>query len=202
MDEEYAIKTLKRVHDSAVRADENGAKAVVEQFNETVELLQSEYPDNDVIHGIDEIIANIGTPVVATDDEWMKQPIALEKVKLKTEQMADALDLGEGFDRPTAEGEMQKIVIEQHSSQSNQQEVSQEVSVESVMTLIDHDPQVQRDKEEVKDLVRRFEEELEGDADPGTLRQFIADAKEYSTGVAAKMAMLALQHGAVGVLGL
>lgn len=202
MDEEYAIKTLKRIHDSAVRADEDGAPAVVDQYNEAVELLQSEFPDNDVIQDIDKITAAVRTPKVPTDEETIRETIALEKVKFKTEQIADALDLGEGFERPTEEGEMQKIVIEQHSSQSNQQEVSQEVNVESVMTLIDHDPQVQQDKEEVKELVRRFEKELEGDADPGTLRQFIADAKEYSTGVAAKMAMLALQHGAVGVLGL
>lgn len=202
MDEEYAIKTLKRVHDSAVRADEDGAPAVVDQYNEAVDLLQSEYSDNDVIQGIDKITASVRTPVVPTDEETIREPLALEKVKLKTEQLADALDLGEGFDRPAVGDGMQQIVIEQNAAQSNQQEVSQEVSVESVMTLIDHDPQVQRDKEEVKNLVRRFEEELEGDADPGTLRQFIADAKEYSTSVAAKMAMLALQHGAVGVLSL
>ena len=83
------------------------------------------------------------------------------------------------------------------------QEANQEVSVESIIELIDLDPQIQNNKEEVKETVRQFNEELESDEpDSGRLRQFISDAKGYSTSVAAKLAMLGLQAGAVGILGL
>jgi len=53
----------------------------------------------------------------------------------------------------------------------------------------------------VYDPVDRFDEELTSDdPDPGTLSQLIQDAKEYSTSVAAKLGMLALQKGIVGII--
>lgn len=200
MDDVYAIKTLKRVHDAAIQADEDAAPTVVEQYNEAVDLIQSEYEDNPPVQNIDKITSKVYTPITPTDRAYITEANALEKVKLKTEQIADALELGEGFERPSAEDEMQRIVIQQNASQ--QQEVTQEVTVESVMELIDLDPQAQANREELEEIVRQFEEELEGDTDPNTLRQFVNDAKGYSTSVAAKLAMMALQNGAVDILGL
>ena len=145
----------------------------------------------------------------------MKGASKIERVKLRTEQIADTLGLGDDFDRPTDEDEMPIISLEYAPSQENvqrthqeanpkmTQEANQDVSVELIMQLIDLNPQVQGNQDEVKELVRRFEEELESEnPDSGVLRQFIADAKEYSTSVAAKLAMLGLQHGAIGILGL
>ncbi|OYR88230.1 hypothetical protein DJ71_05020 [Halorubrum sp. E3] len=87
--------------------------------------------------------------------------------------------------------------------QTSKQEVNQEVTVESIMELIDADPTVQGDKGDLKDLVEEFEAELsKDDVDEGQLRQFVQKAKDYSTSVAAKMSIRALQAGAVGVLGL
>jgi len=202
MDEAYAIKTLKRVHDAAIQADEEGTVAVVDQYNEALELLQSEYPDNSRISGFEKITANIGKAVVPTEEEYMQKPVALEKVKLKTEQIADVLDLGDGFERPADESGMQQIVIEQNSSQSNTQEVNQDISFEAVMQLIEYDPQVQQNKDEVEELVKEFQEELEKeDCDPDVLRKLISEVKDYSASVGAKLAMLALQKGVVGILG-
>lgn len=209
MDDKLAIKTLKRVHDSAVHAEQTEAPAIADQFNEALSKLKSEYPDNETIQSMDEVQASSRPRGI------MKGASKIERVKLNTEQIADALGLGDDFDRPTDEGEMPVISLKYAPSQENvqeahqeanpeiSQEASQEVSVESIMQLIDLDPQVQGNQENVKQLVRRFEEELDSEyPDSGTLRQLIADAKDYSVSVAAKLAMLGLQHGAIGILGL
>jgi hypothetical protein len=209
MDDELAIKTLKRVHDSAVHAKQTEAPAIADQFNEVLSSLKSEFPDNEMIQSMEEVQAS------SRPQEMMKGASKIEKIKLKTEQIADTLGLGDDFDRPTDEDEMPIISLEYAPSQESIQEVrqeanpemtqeaNQEVSVESIMQLVELDPQVQGHQEEVKELVRQFEEELKSDEPDGsTLRQFIADAKEYSTSVAAKLSMLGLQHGAIDILGL
>lgn len=209
MDDEIAIKTLKRVHDSAVHAEQTEAPAIADQFNETLSSLKSEFPDKETIQSVEEVQAS------NRPQGMLKGASKIEKVKLKTEQIADTLGLGDDFDRPTDEDEMPAISLEYAPSQENvqeahqkanpemTQEAKQEVSVESIMELIELDPQVQGHQEEVKELVRQFEKELESDdPDNSTLRQFIADAKGYSTSVAAKLSMLGLQHGAIGILGL
>lgn len=209
MDDKLAIKTLKRVHDSAVHGEQLEAPAIADQFNEALSSLKSEFPDNETIQSMDEVQASSRPQGLA------KGASKIEKVKLKTELIADALGLGDDFDRPTDEDEMPIISLEYAPSQDNvqeahqeanpemTQEANQEVSVESIMELIELDTQVQGNQEEVKELVRRFEEELESeDPDSGRLRQFIDDAKDYSTSVAAKLSMLGLQHGVIGILGL
>ena len=91
------------------------------------------------------------------------------------------------------------VSVEQESTQ----EVDQEVTVESIMQLIDVDPTVQGNRDELKKVVTEFEEELEKESsDEGQLRQFIEEAKDYSTSVAAKMGIQALQAGVTGVLAL
>ncbi len=106
---------------------------------------------------------------------------------------------------------MPLLTLKYSPSQENRQNVHQEanpelnqnVNVESIIELVQLDPQVQNDREEMIELIKQFEKELNSEnPDSGRLRQFIADAKEYSTSVAAKLAMLGLQHGAVGILGL
>jgi hypothetical protein len=49
MDQDYAIKTLKRVYDSAVQAETSEASTVVEHYNEALALLKTEFPENEVI---------------------------------------------------------------------------------------------------------------------------------------------------------
>ena len=71
------------------------------------------------------------------------------------------------------------------------------------MQLIDVDPTVQGNRADLRGIVEEFEEELDKeDSDEGRLRQFIEEAKEYSTSVAAKMGIQALQAGVTGVLSL
>lgn len=194
MDETHAIKSLKRVHDSAVNTEAAGANGVVTEFNDVLSRVKEQYPDNEFIQSVEEV-QGVRRPTKMAD--------AVKKVEIRTEQIADALELGKDFKRTTDDDDMPLITIEQSNSQTATQEVSQEVSVEAVMELIELDPQAQQNKEELKGLVEQFENELESDdPDSGTLRQLINDAKEYSTSVAAKLAMLALQSGAIGVLGL
>lgn len=85
------------------------------------------------------------------------------------------------------------VIVQMESTQSSQQEVSQSVSIESVVELIKHDPQAQANQEELHELAEKFNEELKSDnCDEGVLHQYIEDAKQYSTSVAAKLSMLAL----------
>ena len=119
---------------------------------------------------------------------------------MKCGQLADAL----GYDLPESKLESQGdvTVISMAAQQSNQQSVSQEVSIDQVIEMVNYTTLGQTQQEELKDVVREFKEELDGDQDSGTLRQLLNKAEEYSTDVAAKLAMLALQNGIVDVLNL
>lgn len=216
MDQTYAIKTLKRVYDSAVQAESSEASTIVEHYNDTLDLLKPEFPENRVIQSKEKITAKVGFPPMSfsgvakggksprrsqSNTEYIGKAKALEQVKFRTEQIADSIGLGDGFTRQTDFEEMPMITIEQTTTQETSQDLSQDVSIETIQQLIDLDPQVQQEKGEVRDLVDRFDEELNSDdPDPGTLSQLIQDAKEYSTSVAAKLGMLALQKGIVGII--
>jgi hypothetical protein len=209
-------KTLKRVYDSAVQAETSEASTVVEHHNEALALLKTEFPENEVIQSKEKITANVGFPpmsisglaksgksprVSRSDGEYVSKAKALERVKFRTEQIADSIGLGDGFTRQTDSEKMAMITIEQTAAQDVSQDVAQDVSIETIQQLIDLDPQVQQNKADVCDLVDRFDEELTSDdPDPGTLSQLIQEAKEYSTSVAAKLGMLALQKGIVGII--
>jgi hypothetical protein len=95
------------------------------------------------------------------------------------------------------------VIVQMENTQSSTQEVSQSVTIESVVELIKHDPQAQAHQEELREIAEEFNNELESDdRDEGVLRRYIEEAKQYSTSVAAKLSMLALQNGAIGILGL
>jgi len=124
MDDKLAIKTLKRVHDSAVHAEQTEAPAIADQFNEVLSSLKSEFPDNETIQSMEEVQAS------SRPQGLMKGSSKIEKVKLKTEQIADTLGLGDDFDRPTKEDEMPMISLEYAPSQENIQEAHQEANPE------------------------------------------------------------------------
>ena len=210
MDADYWIGELGRLYERSSEAiDEGHSNAVeplTEEFNEALDRLKEEFPDNEIVSNTDSVDAytegqssGSGSTVVFAPSR--RRDEALHEIRSRCEKIANALDyeLPERESGSRRANQMVMVSVEQESTQ----EVDQEVTVESIMQLIDVDPTVQGSRDELKELVEEFEEELdEDDSDEGRLRQFIEEAKEYSTSVAAKMAIRALQAGAIGVLAL
>lgn len=208
MDSDYWIGELGRLHERSSEAiDEDYKRAIeplAEDFNEALDQLKSEFQDNEIVSATNSVDAY--TEGTTGGPKGMSMPPvergqALHEIRSRCEKIANALDyeLPERDSGGRQADQMVMVSVEQEATQ----DVDQQVTVESIMQLIDIDPQVQRNKDEVKELVQKFEDELgQEDADEGQLRQFIEEAKQYSTSVAAKMAMRALQAGATGILGL
>lgn len=120
---------------------------------------------------------------------------------MKCGQLADAL----GYDLPESElersGDITVISLQSDLSQTSEQTVSQEVSIENVIEMVNYTTLNQAKQEELREIIRDFEDELSAEEpDTSKLRDFIESAKGYSVDVSAKLAMLALSHGIVDVL--
>lgn len=210
MDSDYWIGELGRLYErssEAINKDHTDAiEPLSEEFNEALDQLKQEFSDNEIVMSTDpvdgrtESYSNSSGSTVAFAPS-RRRDAALHEIRSRCEKIANALD----YELPERESgsrradQMVMVSVEQESTQ----EVNQEVTVESIMQLIDVDPAVQGNREELKGLVEEFEEEVgEDDPDEGILRHFIQEAKNYSASVAAKMAIRALQAGSIGVLGL
>jgi len=210
MGPDYWIGELGRIHErssEAIRNEQGKAvEPLTEEFNKALKQLKQEFPENEIVSSTEQVegrtdsYSSTSRDVVAFAPSRVREE-ALHEIRSRCEKMANALgyELPERDSGTRSSDQMVMVSVEQEASQ----DVDQEVSVESIMQLIDVDPQVQGNKEEVKEIVRNFEEALEQESpDEGRLRQFIEEAKNHSTSVAAKMGVRALQAGAVGVLGL
>ena len=210
MDADYWIGELGRLYERSSEAiDEghgNAVEPLTDEFNEALDRLKKEFSDNEIVSSTDPVDAytedqSSSSGGMVTIAPPTRRDEALHEIRSRCEKIANALD----YELPKRDSgsrradQMGMVSVEQESTQ----EVDQEVTVESIMQLIDVDPTVQGNRDDLKELVEEFEEELDkGDSDEGRLRQFIEEAKEYSTSVAAKMAVQALQAGAIGVLAL
>lgn len=194
MSGERWIAQLGRLYKEVPSDEGQGAEEYTKQFNRVLSKLQDEFPK-------DEFVQN--TESVEVEGVWNADKMrANRKISLKCGQLADAL----GYDLPEAEleqsGDLTVISLQSEQRQTAEQEVNQEVSVENVMRMVNYTTLGEAKKEELRDIVQDFEDELEkDDPDPSTLREFIKKAKGYSMDVSAKLSMLALQHGLVGILG-
>lgn len=210
MDAYYWIGELGRLYERSSEAiDEGHSNAVdplTEEFNEALDRLKEEFPDNEIVSSTNSVDAytedrSSSSGSMVTIAPPKRRDEALHEIRSRCEKIANALDYGLPDQKSESRraDQMVMVSVEQESTQ----ELDQEVTVESIMQLIDVDPTVQGSRDELKQLVEEFEEELDkGDSDERRLRQFIEEAKDYSTSVAAKMAIQALQAGAIGILAL
>jgi hypothetical protein len=210
METDYWIGELGRLYERSSEAIEEGHSDAVEplseEFNEAIDQLKTEFPDNEIVSTTDPVDAytedhssSSGSTVVISPPT--RRDEALHEIRSRCEKIANALDyeLPERESGTRQSDQMVMVSVEQESTQ----EVNQEVTVESIMQLIDVDPTVQGNRADLRGIVEEFEEELDKeDSDEGRLRQFIEEAKEYSTSVAAKMGIQALQAGVTEVLSL
>lgn len=191
MNEEYYVKSLKRLYDEAdkIQQRENhiSSPGVLETYNELLPELQQEFPDNEVIQSMEEVTVSTslrgGVPV----DNLPK----MQKVKMNTLRMADALGVEvEDFERrASAEG---MTVI--HVTQSVEQSV--DVSIEGVMQIVNNLPREETEKDELREIVELYQEEMQSESpDASKMRDLIDRAREYSKDVAVKLAMVGLQKG-------
>lgn len=208
MDADYWIGELGRLYERSSEAiDEGHSNAVeplTEEFNEALQQLKEEFSENKIVMSTDSVDAytednSRSSGSVAVISPPTRRDEALHEIRSRCEKIANALDyeLPERETGGSRANQMVMVSVEQKATQ----DVDQQVTIDQIIQLVDVDPQVQGDKEEVKELVREFEEELQqDDPDAGILRRFIEEAKQHSTSVAAKMAIRALQTGAVGIL--
>jgi hypothetical protein len=190
MDKQEWISQLGRIYTEVESVEGGtGAQEHVDQFNRVLSKLKSEFPDNEFVQGTESI----------TVSKW-GQSSANQEVKMKCGQLADALGHDVPEKRLESEGDI--TVISMATEQSNEQSMSQEVSIDQVIEMVNYTALGEAEKKELQDVVHQFEDELEGDRDPNTLRKLISKAEKYSTDTAAKLAMLALQKGVTAVLNL
>ena len=169
-----------------------GSGSHAKQFNRILSELKEEV-DDEFVQEMEELsTSNRRDPFQSSDTN--------QAVKLKCAQLAEAL----GYDIPKAELEtvQDMTVISMSNEQNVEQSVSQEVSIDQVIEMVNFTTLGQTQQEELKEVVNEFEDELEGEQDPGKLRELLSKAEGYSVDVAAKLSMLALQRGVTAILNL
>lgn len=115
----------------------------------------------------------------------------MQKAKMNALRMADALGVNvKDFERRVSAEGIPVI----HVNQSVHQSV--DISVEGVMQIVNNLPRDKTEKEEFREIVEAYREELNsGSPDKSELRRLIDDARNYSKDVAVKLAMIGLQKG-------
>ncbi len=78
---------------------------------------------------------------------------------------------------------------------SQQQAAQQQVTVENLIEQVNTMMIPPDDKEELKEIIQEFEDQIENDPDPGVLKQLFSEAKALSHDVALKLAVKALVNG-------
>jgi|GEM_PF-3070341 len=195
MDNEFLAKTLKRIFDESQEAQNRGDAEVVgvtlvDEFNNLLELYQSQYKQNEVIQNIDPISV----------DGWGVErvhPKFVQKIKQNCLKIADILELDTSdFREPSTSESFTTIHFE-----ANQQ-VEQSVSVENIIEMINHQMMPDDDKEDLKAVVNEFTEEIEKkNPDKSKLEQLLNTAREYQPQIALQLGAVGLDHGVDVLLG-
>jgi len=206
MVETYLLKSLKRIHDDCERAlrDDNYRvnTSLAERFNEVLEEVKEEYPDNQRIQDISEAEGvSVGTNLHRGSEAALN---TIQEIKLETLKIADTLDLDtDDFEDISSSGEFAVINVQQGQSQEQTQTQIQRVTIENILDDIDGMMTSPEEKDELRDLVQEFEEELESDdTDPSRLRKIIAKARDYSDDIARKLIMMATERGFYILMGM
>lgn len=194
MDAETWIAQLGRLYKEVSTTEgPTGANAYVDQFNRILSNLNEEFPENSFIQN---------TEPARRSTRMGHQADSIKEVKMKCGQLADVL----GYEIPESElekaGDITVISLQSDQTQTADQTMTLENSIEQAMEMINYTTLNQPRKEELREIVRSFGEELDNNADPTVIRDLIKNAKDYSVDVSAKMAMIALSAGLVDVLGI
>lgn len=201
-DEEYIFRQAKRIYDDCASTQDAGSQVIdadglADAYNDLLDRAQEAFPDNDIIQSLDE---------VEPSSRPQHKAKAVQQVRSNTSRLADAL----GIDVSELEAEQGdelhpiNVTVEQDVDQAQQQAQAQQqqqyVDIDEVLEDIDRSTMPPGEKEELKDIVREFHEELEGDRDTSRLKRLLGRAEEYSVDVVAKLGILGLQYGVTGLI--
>ena len=194
METDYLIIRLKRIFDQCVRAQEKGneqnvGKVIVNEFNTLLDKLQEAYPENQIVQDLDPVELT-GAGVVPNASN-RPHPQDIEQVRMNVYSVADSLGIEMEDFTESAERTGDLTVVNVSQQQAAQQQVTVENLIEQVNTMMIPPD----DKEELKDIIQEFEDQIENDPDPGVLKQLFSEAKALSRDVALKLAMKALENG-------
>lgn len=209
MDSDFWLGELARVFLRATEGINDGSlmaiEPIVSDFNDLLEQLKDEYPDNEIIERIDPIepiekgsSGRSGNVVSFSASKRTMKP--LHEVRSACERIANSInyDLPE-FDHYS--GTAQNMIhVEVNAEQS--QTVEQHITVEQIQETIQHVQRPPKQKQELQELFEEFEEELQGEQDAARLRQILSKVGDISKDVAAQMATRALTYGITGILSL
>lgn len=209
-DKEFIFKQAKRIHDDCIESQENetiqhDADGLAEAYNDLLLKAQNEFSENGVISSLDEVHPE------GKHGMDMGKGKYVQKVKSRTSRLADALEIDlADLDDADSRGELQPITVtvdqaidqdmDQSQQQDQQQAQEQYVDVDTIIEDIDRVPMPPDEKEELKEIVREFEQELEDDRNPSNLRRLLDRAEEYSVDVVAKLGILGLQYGVTDLI--
>jgi len=188
METDYLITRLKRVFDQCTRAQENGNETsvggvIVDEFNDLLIDVKEQYPNNQIIQGI--------SPVSLSGGYERPHPQDVEKVRMNLYSIADSIGIDMSEFKRSAERTGDMTIVNVSQKQSTQQTVVVENLIEQVNTMMMADGQ----KEELKEVITKFEKELNDEADPSRLKQLFNEAKGLSRDVALKLAMKGIENG-------
>lgn len=199
MVETYQLRSLKRVHDECERAlrEDNYRvnQSIANRFNEVLDDFKEECPEDDRIQAISEVEGvSVGSSLHRGSERALD---TIQEIKLETLKIADTLDYDTAdFEEISHGDEFAVINVQQEQGQAQAQAQTQRVSVEQIFEDIDGLMMSSADRDELRELVQEFDEEV-GDDDPdhGHLRDLATTAADYSDDVARKLIMLATERG-------
>lgn len=190
MDEQYYVKSLKRLYDEADksqrREDYQAVNAILSTHNELLPELQEEFPSNDVIQSIEEV--DFRDTYRGTAHENIRE---LQTVKMNALRMADSLGVEVNNFEKQASSEGMTVI---HVNQNVDQTV--DVSIDGVMQIVNNLPRDESQKKELRSIIEEFQNELGSEnPEPEEVNSLVNQAREYSKDVAVKLAMVALKKG-------
>lgn len=194
MDDEFLAKTLKRVFDECQEAQNredstNVGKTLISEFNDLLDKYKLEYPHNDIIQSID--------LVSLTGAYGACHPQDVQQVKQNCLKIADILELDTNdFREPSTSESFRTIHFEAN------QNVENSVSVQNIIEMINMQMMPEESRENLKDIVGEFSEEVEKDEpDKSKLEGLLDTAREHKPNIALQLGALALQNGVDVLLG-
>ncbi|WP_149782339.1 hypothetical protein [Natrinema hispanicum] len=123
----------------------------------------------------------------------------IQAIKLGCLSLANALEIDTNQFREPPEGASFMQVNNQTSVSQN---TDIDIDIDNISNFINELAKKEDEKDEMKDILEEFKEELEAqDPDEGTLSKLVGDMKKHSVDTAAKMGILALKSGIIGILG-
>jgi hypothetical protein len=194
MDKDYLITRLKRIFDQCLRAqkeenEQSVGKVIVNEFNTLLEDLQEAYPKNQIIQELDPV--ELSGAGVTPNAPNKPHPQDIEQVRMNVYSIADSLGIEMEDFTKSAERTGDLTVVNVSQKQATQQEVTVENLTQQVNTMM-----ISPDKkEELKEIIQKFEDQIEDDPEPDVLNRLFSEAKSISQDVALKLALNALERG-------